>query len=83
MDFHTSSLDRYEALEAKSYSERIDERLDDLGHTITVTAYEKDESVRWIACCMTAERVPRGDARGAARRAEVQLMIRTDNRVVG
>lgn len=82
MDFHTSSLDRYEALEAKSYSERIDDRLDDLGHTITVTAYEKDESVRWIACCLTANEFH--EAMHEVLRDELKYdLIRTDNRVVG
>ena len=33
----------------------IDERADNRAYRITVTAYEKDGSVRWSECCLDAD----------------------------
>lgn len=82
MDFHTSSLDRYEALEAKPFDQQIDERLDNLGHTITVTAWEADGTERWTACCLTPCEFH--EAMHEVLRDGLKYeLIRTDNRVVG
>lgn len=82
MDHHTSSLDRYEALEARPLGQQIDERLDNLGHIISVTAYEADGSERWTACCLTANEFH--EAMHEVLRDGLKYeLIRTDNRVVG
>ena len=47
MDFN-SSLDRYEA--------QLDQQIEEnKGYRIAVTAYEKDGTERWTACCLDAE----------------------------
>ena len=48
MDFHNSSLDRYEA--------QLDQQIEvNNGVTLCVTAYEKDGTERWTACCLDAD----------------------------
>ena len=48
MDFHTQSLDAYEA--------QLDQQIEENnGVTLCVTAYEKDGTERWTACCLDAD----------------------------
>ena len=48
MDFHNQALDAYEA--------RLDQQIEEnKGYRIAVTAYEKDGTERWTACCLDAE----------------------------
>jgi len=54
-DALTAALDNYERLQDKSFPEIIDERLDNYGHFLTVTAFEADGSERWEACCLDAD----------------------------
>ena len=46
--FTTASLDAYEA--------QLDQQIEEnKGYRIAVTAYEKDGTERWTACCLDAE----------------------------
>ena len=65
MDFHNQALDRYEA--------QLDQQIEvNNGVTLCVTAYEKDGTERWTACCLDAEELPRGNDRGPARWPQVR-----------
>ena len=54
-DAVTTALDKYERILDKSYSQVIDDRLDNLGHCLTVIAYNQDGSLRWEECCLDAD----------------------------
>ena len=54
-DSATAALDTYERLLDKSYSQVIDERIDNLGYYMTVTAFEANGSTRWEACCLDSD----------------------------
>ena len=54
-DALTAALDNYERLQDKTDLQIIDERLDNLGYFLTVTAFEADGSERWEACCLDAD----------------------------
>ena len=54
-DALTAALDNYERVMHKTDLQIIDERLDNLGHFLTVTAFEADGSERWEACCLDAD----------------------------
>ena len=48
MDFHNQALDRYEA--------QLDQQIEvNNGVTLCVTAYEKDGTERWTACCLDGD----------------------------
>ena len=48
MDFHNQALDAYEA--------QLDQQIEvNNGVTLCVTAYEKDGTERWTACCLDAD----------------------------
>ena len=48
MDFHNQALDAYEA--------QLDQQIEENnGVTLCVTAYEKDGTERWTACCLDAD----------------------------
>ena len=57
--FTTQSLDAYEA--------RLDQQIEvNNGHRMCVTAYEKDGTERWTACCLDSEELQENFDRGPA-----------------
>ena len=58
IDHHEQSLRLFEdsqRLQGMDPIDLIDERTDNMAYRITVTAYEKDGSVRWSECCLDAD----------------------------
>jgi len=54
-DALTAALDNYERLQDKNELEIINERLDNFGHILYVTAFNADGSVKFDQYCLDAD----------------------------